>query len=455
MVTNIRSTFTSPSTTALLGSGEAARLGRHSTPMPVPNGDDMRSSLRSFAAATVTPPKPVVASQVEQRKGAGSSRLIASAEGDQAFFDAIKSDLKAEPGLKPATDSSLASLRKVDNRTGFDLSKVADNTRRAREAGADPARSAFVKKLGGALIGALAIAVGLTLTVVTGGTILIAATAIGGVLLAKASADAGCAYMALKNARAEAQGQPKPFHLPMGGDSVGNLVHLCLPKSLSDDDRKRVAAYTSQGVTVALNIAIGVLAGGAAVPAIAANMLLTTALFVWQRQDASKAESGLQHADGQAMLAFAETGMTLEGLHDKAAQLSDADRSRVEEQILQHQDRMLAAVEKLALSVEAKTLVPAGKLARDLTLDAIQKVGDRAALPFSDAVKNFKLVDAAFNTLRIVDAANTFRQAVAETASIKTQQTEYGQATAALKNEVEVLSLRDQVDGSRLTQIRI
>ena len=57
--------------------------------------------------------------------------------------------------------------------------------------------------------------------------------------------------------------------------------------------------------------------------------------------------------------------------------------------------------------------------------------------------------------LRIVDAANTFRQAVAETARIKTQQTEYGQATAALKNEVEVLSLRDQVDGSRLTQIRI
>ena len=99
--------------------------------------------------------------------------------------------------------------------------------------------------------------------------------------------------------------------------------------------------------------------------------------------------------------------------------------------------------------------MPTGKLARDLTLDAIQRVGGRALTPFSDAVKDFKLVDAAFNTLRIVDAANTFRQAVAEDAWIKTQQTEYGQATAALKNEVEVLSLRDQVDGSRLTQIRI
>jgi hypothetical protein len=129
------------------------------------------------------------------------------------------------------------------------------NTLKAKLAGVDPAKKTFWSKVMGVAVAGLAVAAFVALNVATGGAPLIAGAVIGGVVFAVAVADASCAYAASRK---------PPRELPMGADSIGNLVHWALKAGGASDGKARAGAELSSGLMrVGMNAALACLTLGA------------------------------------------------------------------------------------------------------------------------------------------------------------------------------------------------
>lgn len=206
MPTSIRSHSLRPQTLAL--EAEAAPARRLSAPLPT--GTSSLGGGIQFAPPHALPPKPVPTSSATPSASAFAPAPASTAPSATTH------------------EQAAAARRHAYARQGVDLEAVAANVRRAREAGVDPAKSHFFKKLGGAAVGAL-VTIGLIVgAVATGGALPAVGAALVGLWAAKAAADAHCARLLLANAQAEARGELPPHRLPMGSDALANITYRAL-----------------------------------------------------------------------------------------------------------------------------------------------------------------------------------------------------------------------------------
>jgi hypothetical protein len=163
---------------------------------------------------------------------------------------------------KQLTGNSATSSNAATRINGA-VDSIRTNQLKAKNAGVDCARKSFASKALGVGLAALGLAVVVSLTVATGGAASIAAAAVAGLAVAVSVADAGCAYMNLKNAEALRDRKPLPFDLPGGSSSIGNLAHRFY-KGLGFGDAwaKVLAGWTDGVVRVAMGVAMAVLTMG-------------------------------------------------------------------------------------------------------------------------------------------------------------------------------------------------
>lgn len=174
----------------------------------------------------------------------------------------------------------LKAERKQHARLGLDLNNLRENAEKAKTVGVDVAKKTFWTKLAGVAVSTLAAGALVGLAVATGGVALGVAAGIAGVMLAKQAADTRCAYQVLKNERAEAQGQEKPYkNVPMGADWVANKMYAAigaLKPGMSEEAKMRAAGNISKGLNLTLSVAQ--LASGGVIGALQGHSLLLTAL---------------------------------------------------------------------------------------------------------------------------------------------------------------------------------
>ena len=386
--------------------GRTGRSGSTSNPAPKSLGDAARASLQNHAPLAATLPRP-----------------RASTSGN------------ANPSLD-------LTARKQNNRTGLDLNKVADNVQTARSVGVDVAKRTFCAKLGGIAVSALVL-VGAVL--ITGGLGVIPLV-VAGVMLTKLSADAACAGMALKNARAQARGDPPPYKLPMGADAIGNAVHKMLPADWSSDRKEKIATWTSFGVTAALSVAAGMLTADSlaiAIPAAVTHLGLTTGLLVLSRSASSKAEVGLQNADGQAVMGYAKIGEKLakaaQKLDDISANpaLTDGNRERLKKAIEDDMTQLLDKVDALALNVESKTLSAAKS---GVKLATALEGAERGAENAADHL-GVDVLEPLIAVVRLGQMLGKVVEAKREQLEIATDQAKHLERTKTLHNEIDGFGL--------------
>lgn len=409
-------------------------------------------------AGAPLPPSPPVSQRTSDRSADAEVTSPPALDRSEGL------DVAGLPDADAKLDAKVAA-RRIANRQGMDLDAVIDNVRQAREAGVDPARNNFLKKLGVVALVFLGTSVAIAAAVLTAPltATVIAGFAVGGVLLTQLSADATCAYMVLKNARAEAQGKLPPYNLPMGGDAMGNLAFKLMSERLPLDARKNAAAHISFGLSQALMITGGVLSGQ--VVGIAASLVttgLSTGLFFWGRSAQSQREVGLQNADGKAMQAFIEVGQALAKLNDESVQrtaefddelafldgiaghLPDQNPTidKLRGELGQESDTqkalgtkiqtvnadLLGSVERLALAVEEKTLLhPSGSVA--IAIAATSTIGVAHGVGKSFGVP---VVLPLVSLAQIAYAARTLHQCRGETVGLRALATSHADRVQAL-----------------------
>jgi len=123
--------------------------------------------------------------------------------------------------------------------------EVAARQMAARSVGVDPAKANFWKRFASAAITGIATGLFIAGGVATGGGLFIAGAALLGALTLKLTADTVCAGLLIRNARAAEEGRPPPHSLPLGDDSLGNLLYLAMTSKREREDLAEVAAGES------------------------------------------------------------------------------------------------------------------------------------------------------------------------------------------------------------------
>jgi len=389
--------------------------------MPPPDGvSSVRSSGDRFRIAneSLGAPPPRSASVIEPRQPgfapigltlprapARSASVSSSSEPDphlstgaqRSTSTASRTLSESEWLPSPRQEARTAKeYRKNNNRLGLNLDNVAENIDKARNAGVQPARNTWVKKMAGVAVAGL-FTLGLVAAgVATGGAAFFGAAAVSGLMLTKMSADAICAKLLLNDARKEAAGEGLVMRrLPMGADSLGNLIHWTLPNSWSPDTRTKVAGVTSFILNLGIATASTIMSGGAlALPAAITVGVGYTGLFVWSAATHGLKSPELKDADGVMLNHFIEVQQQAEALMDELLQRDDlpvADRARLMTQLKTAQERVLgtmaANVDRMAEQIENATLLHGrqverfrsefGKQGRDWVLS---QVGVKTAL---------------------------------------------------------------------------
>jgi len=142
------------------------------------------------------------------------------------------------------------------------------NAHKAKAAGVDAAKKTFWSKALGVAVAGLAMAAVISLTAATGGATLVAGAVIAGAVFAVSLADASCAYMNYRNAKAHERHEPPPHALPMGSNSIGNLIHWACKAGGASDGWARFNASLGSGILrMSMGVAVGICTMGASVAA--------------------------------------------------------------------------------------------------------------------------------------------------------------------------------------------
>lgn len=230
---------------------------------------------------------------------------------------------------------------------------MKENLQKAKDAGVNAAKKSFWSKALGVAVGALALGAVISLAVSTGGVAVAAAAVIAGVVFATSVADAGCAYMNLRNAQANAAGQPLPYELPMGSRSIGNLLHKAFTSMGAGPAKAKVMATIGDGVLrMGMSAAASVCTMGASA---ALDSLERIAPMVGAAVNILQAVVDVKH-DRSTSKVYAEG---VEGIEEAAEKI----------------DAFLSDAEKGASTEELKKL----EEARGILEEAQRKVKDEAA----------------------------------------------------------------------------
>ena len=143
--------------------------------------------------------------------------------------------------------------------------KIEKNLLRAKSVGVDATRKAFWTKVLGVAVAALALSVVISLTVASGGAPLAAAVAVAGVIFAVSVADACCAHMNRRNAKALEDGGTPPYRLHMGDSSIGNLIYMACSGHMKHGAAKNVARCIDNGLRLGMMLAGALCTGGASI----------------------------------------------------------------------------------------------------------------------------------------------------------------------------------------------
>jgi hypothetical protein len=147
-------------------------------------------------------------------------------------------------------------------------------------------RKGLVRKLLWTLLGAAGMSAAIALTAGTAG-LGVGVAAIAAAAFAVCAADAICAAMAYRNAKALVSGKPEPHPLPMGADSIANLLHKAFTAcGVPPEKALRPAGYGSLVLRAAMFIA-GLVSG--AVSLSAADSLISTTYGVSYLPEIAKA----------------------------------------------------------------------------------------------------------------------------------------------------------------------
>lgn len=137
----------------------------------------------------------------------------------------------------------LAAVEPRDAQAVDGVRKSGQAMQDALKAGVDVARSAFLRKVVGAVASVIALGVMVAATLATGGA---AAPALAAACLSTLSyaGDAVCAFREWKNAQAFEAGEKLPYEpLPCGASAVGNLAFAAVRSRCHDDESAKAIAH--------------------------------------------------------------------------------------------------------------------------------------------------------------------------------------------------------------------
>ncbi len=230
---------------------------------------------RPFASASMTMPRAPArpepnAAQAAAEGGHAPPPAMRLSEADRGKFD----------------------FRNVDKNHDInaDLVKTSDSVKEALTANLDVvAKRTFKQKLGGAFAVGVMAAVAIGFGIATGGAGLLVAGSILATMTARMSGDAHCAKLEVENAEAIKRGEEPPHKLPLGTNSLGNLLYKALPSDWDEDRRIAWAGKGSLAIDLALQAASGaatglIAVGVAALPMAAVSLLMTGALTVISKE---------------------------------------------------------------------------------------------------------------------------------------------------------------------------
>ncbi|CAN5745059.1 hypothetical protein BH11PSE7_BH11PSE7_27830 [soil metagenome] len=251
--------------------------------------------LRTLSGAGAPPPAPARATPLRAGDLAGKLNV----ELDGAGFAIERETIQPDDGVqgskadqaKARADKDAARQDKLEASPQYRVNKAAreieKNLDKAKQVGVDATRKSFWTKVLGATVATLALSVVITLSVATGGAPLAAAVAVAGVVFAVSIADACCAYMNHRNARAFAAGGTPPHRLPMGDSSIGNAIYMGCSAFMSHGTAKTLARCIDNSLRLGLMLTGGICTGGASIatnsfehiaPLVAASVNVTTLL---------------------------------------------------------------------------------------------------------------------------------------------------------------------------------
>lgn len=320
----------------------------------------------------------------ESLQATGSERATSVVSTQSAWVPAVR----AEPESKE-------DWRKAHHRLGLNLDNVAENVQKARNAGVEPARNTWLKKLAGAAVAGLftigVVAAGL----LTGGAGFAVAASLSGVMLVKMSADAVCAKALLNDARKNAAGDGLvQTRLPMGADSIGNLIHWLTPRSMSPEARMKLAGASSFVLNLGIGVAATALAGTAmAVPAAIAIGVAHTGLFVWSVATHGLKSPELKDTDGVMINHYIEVRERTDALWMEVqdSELPEGERGALLSRLKTQQEAVLGvmdtAVDRIAEQVEAATVLHGkavqgvrGEVGRNVAHNLVSELGYEAVV---------------------------------------------------------------------------
>ncbi len=352
-------------------SGDSFRLGNESIGAPPRRSASVNEPRQpGFAPIGLTLPRAPVRSASISSPSEPDPHLSTGAQRSTSTASRTLSESEWLPS--PRQEARTADeYRKNNNRLGLNLDNVAENIDKAMNAGVQPARNTWLKKLAGVAVSGL-FTLGLVAAgVATGGAGFFVAAGVSGLMLTKMSADAACAKALLNDARKEAAGDVLVTRrLPMGADSLGNLIHWTLPNSWSPDTRTKVAGVTSFILNLGIATASTIMSGGAlAMPAAITVGVGYTGLFVWSAATQGLKNPELKDADGVMLNRYIEVKEQADALME--ALLHDDlpldKRVRLMTQLKTANEAVMgtmdAAVDRMAERVEAATVLHGKQLA--------------------------------------------------------------------------------------------
>lgn len=205
-------------------------------------------------APKVTDPPGLATNPLPPEPGAHAQAVDLQTLAQSAAQKAAAQVAGGAPPVPQRPESQALALEKIQS-----FSKRLEEADRA---GVQLARASFMSKLLGAGICAVAVGVAAALTGVSFG-VGAALLAVASVRLAVAVGDAACAYKTYK----EACETPPCKTLPLGANSLGNLLHKTVFRGETDgDQRVRKATLASGALIVGLAAAGTALSLGAAAP---------------------------------------------------------------------------------------------------------------------------------------------------------------------------------------------
>lgn len=219
--------------------------------------------------------------RAEQADAAGAARASVRSDRAERGVDlAARVSVASDMGQLGADDEvPAAEAWSPPVSLAMSHEEVAAKQLAAKSVGVDPAKANFWKKLGSAVFTAVATGLFIAGSVATGGALAVAGAALLGVITLKLGGDALCAGLQIRNARAAEAGQAPPHALPLGDDSLGNLLYLAMTSkreraelanapagsSTVNEQVAARAAKLSAGIMFSLAISTAVVAGGATV----------------------------------------------------------------------------------------------------------------------------------------------------------------------------------------------